>query len=58
MQRILVLPRNPSRIIFLGDSITYQWHLEASFPGEAVPEQEGLVHKQRVEMLVRFSVRT
>jgi lysophospholipase L1-like esterase len=49
----LALPPDPNRVIFLGDSITYLWNLEASFPGENNLNR-GINGQTTSQMLVRF----
>jgi lysophospholipase L1-like esterase len=47
------LPPDPHRIIFFGDSITYQWNLGASFPGEPYLNR-GIRGQTTSQMLVRY----
>jgi lysophospholipase L1-like esterase len=51
-ENLTLLP-NHSRIIFFGDSITYQWKLEASFPGEPYLNR-GIGAQTTTQLLVRF----
>jgi lysophospholipase L1-like esterase len=49
----LALPPNSRRIIFFGDSITYQWNLGVSFPGEPYLNR-GIRGQTTSQMLVRY----
>jgi lysophospholipase L1-like esterase len=49
----LALAPDPHRIVFLGDSITYYWNLETSFPGKPYLDR-GIDAQTTSQMLVRF----
>jgi len=49
----LALTPDPHRVVFLGDSITYFWDLETSFPGKPYLNR-GIAAQTTSQMLVRF----
>jgi len=49
----LALAPDPNRVVFLGDSITYFWDLETSFPGKPYLNR-GIDSQTTSQMLVRF----
>jgi lysophospholipase L1-like esterase len=49
----VALPPNPRRVIFLGDSITSNWDIKTSFPGEPYVNR-GIGGQTTSQMLVRF----
>ncbi len=51
--RLAALPRDPQRVVFLGDSITDGWKLDQSFPGKAYVNR-GIGGQTTPQMLVRM----
>ncbi|MEZ5401023.1 MAG: SGNH/GDSL hydrolase family protein [Bryobacteraceae bacterium] len=52
-QRLLGLPADPARVVFLGDSITDGWKLEQYFPGKSYVNR-GISGQTTAQMLVRM----
>jgi acyl-CoA thioesterase I len=52
-QRLALLPRQPGRVVFLGDSITEFWNLAKSFPGEPYLNR-GISGQTTSQMLLRM----
>ena len=52
-QTDMALKRDPDRVVFLGDSITYMWDLAEAFPG-AHYVNRGIMGQASGDMLVRF----
>jgi lysophospholipase L1-like esterase len=52
-ERLLALPRDPQRVVFLGDSITDAWKLAESFPGKPWVNR-GISGQTTAQMLVRM----
>ena len=52
-QQLLAGPRDPGRVVFMGDSITDGWRLDQSFPGKPYVNR-GIGGQTTAQMLVRF----
>jgi lysophospholipase L1-like esterase len=52
-QRLMALPPDPQRVVFLGDSITDGWKLAESFPGKPYVNR-GISGQTTSQMLVRM----
>jgi lysophospholipase L1-like esterase len=52
-QQLLAAPRDPGRVVFMGDSITDGWRLDQSFPGKPYVNR-GIGGQTTAQMLVRF----
>lgn len=52
-QTLLTGPREPQRVVFMGDSITDGWRLEQYFPGKPYVNR-GIGGQTTAQMLVRF----
>jgi lysophospholipase L1-like esterase len=52
-QQLQSAPREPGRVVFMGDSITDGWKLDQSFPGKPYVNR-GISGQTTAQMLVRF----
>jgi lysophospholipase L1-like esterase len=52
-QQLLAAPRDPGRVVFMGDSITDGWRLDQSFAGKPYVNR-GISGQTTAQMLVRF----
>ena len=52
-QQLKAAPREPKRVVFMGDSITDFWKLDQSFPGKSYVNR-GIGGQTTAQMLVRF----